>query len=93
MNHNDAYAPVMSSLFAGPGNQPAYEADYSNLRNELIYKINGPAAPGAKESAAMNWKHADEANNKVLNSILWRDRKGDIPMPEPQHSVFPETDK
>ena len=90
MNHNDAYAPVMSALFAGPGNQPAYDADYTNLRNELIYKINGPAAPGAKESAAMNWKHADEANNKVLNSILWRDQKGDIPMPKPQHNVFPE---
>ena len=41
----------------------------------------------------MNWRHADEANNKVLNSILWRDRKGVIPMPEPQHTVFPETDK
>jgi len=91
MNHNDAYAPVMSSLFAGKGEQAAFDADYSNLRNELIYKVNGPAAPGAKESAAMNWKHADEANNEVLNAILWRDRKGDVPMPEPQHTVFRET--
>ncbi|MDP9337524.1 MAG: phosphoesterase [Acidobacteriota bacterium] len=90
MNHNDAYAPVMSDLFTGPGNQPAFDADYTNLRNELIYEINGPAAPGAKESAAMNWRHADEANNKILNSILWRDRKGGLPIPEPQHTVFPE---
>jgi DNA-binding beta-propeller fold protein YncE len=89
MNHNDAYAPVMSGLFAGKGNQPPFQADYINFHNALIYKINGPAAPGAKESAAMNWKHADEANNTVLNSILWRDRKGDTPMPEPQHTVFP----
>jgi hypothetical protein len=81
----------MSALFAGSGNQPAYDADYTNLHNELIYKINGPAAPGAKESAAMNWKHADEADNQILNSILWRDRKGDIPVPEPRHTVFPET--
>jgi DNA-binding beta-propeller fold protein YncE len=89
MNHNDAYAPVMSPLFSGAGNQAPYEADYSNLRNQLIYKVNDAAAPGAKESAAMNWRHADEADNKLLNSILWRDRKGDIPMPQSQHTVFP----
>jgi hypothetical protein len=37
----------------------------------------------------MDWRHADEANNQVLNSILWHDRKGDIPMPPSQHTVFP----
>ena len=89
MNHNDAYAPVMSPLFSGAGNQAPFEADYSNLKNQLIYTVNDASAPGAKESAAMNFKHADEADNKLLNSILWRDRKGDIPMPESQHTVFP----
>ena len=89
MNHNDAYAPVMSPLFSGAGNQAPFEADYSNLKNQLIYTVNNASAPGAKESAAMNFKHADEADNKLLNSILWRDRKGDIPMPESQHTVFP----
>ena len=89
MNHNDAYAPIMSSLFSGDGSQPAFTADFSNLQNGLIYKINTRTAPGAKESAAMNWKHADEANNEVLNLILWRDRKGDVPMPPAQHNVFP----
>ncbi len=89
MNHNDAYAPVMSSLFSGTGNQPGFEADYSNLHNQLIFKTNDASAAGAKESAAMNWRHADEANNKLLNSILWRDRKGDAPMPASQHTVFP----
>jgi hypothetical protein len=89
MNHNDAYAPVMSSLFSGSGNQPAFEADYGNLHNELIYKTNAPTAAGAKESAGMNWRHADEADNRVLNSILWRDRKGDVPMPPSRHVLFP----
>jgi DNA-binding beta-propeller fold protein YncE len=89
MNHNDAYAPVMSQLFSGAGNQAPFEADYSNLQNQLIFKVNGASAAGAKESAAMNWRHADEADNKLLNSILWRDRKGDIPMPQSQHTVFP----
>ena len=89
MNHNDAYAPIMSSLFSGDGAQPAFTADFRNLQNGLIYKTNARTAPGAKESAAMDWKHADEANNEVLNLILWRDRKGDMPMPEARHTVFP----
>jgi hypothetical protein len=89
MNHNDAYAPIMSSLFSGPGTQQPFEADVTNLRNGLIFKSNAATAPGAKASAAMDWRHADEANNQVLNSILWHDRKGDIPMPPSQHTVFP----
>jgi hypothetical protein len=89
MNHNDAYAPIMSALFSGTGTQQPFQADYVNLHNGLIYKANAPTAIGAKASAAMNWRHADEANNEVLNSILWRDRKGDAPMPPSQHTVFP----
>jgi hypothetical protein len=88
MNHNDAYAPVMSSLFSGPASQPAFAADYSNLRNGLIFQTNAPSTVGSKESAAMNWHRADAIDNKLLNSILWRDRKGDIPMPPSQHAVF-----
>src|SRR3981081_2026297 len=89
MAHNDAYAPIMSALFSGPGTQQPFEADYTNLHNRLIFKSNAPTAAGAKASATMNWHHADEANNEVLNSILWRDRKGDVPMPPSQHTVFP----
>jgi hypothetical protein len=89
MNHNDAYSPIMSALFSGAGSQQPFEADFANLRNGLIFKSNAATAPGAKASAAMDWRHADEANNEVLNSILWRDRKGDIPIPPPQHTVFP----
>ena len=89
MNHNDAYAPIMSALFSGATTQQPFEADYTNLRNGLIFKSNAPTAAGAKASASMNWRHADEANNQVLNSILWRDRKGDVPMPPSQHTVFP----
>src|SRR6202040_2792217 len=33
MNQNDAYAPVMSPLFTGAGNQPAFKADYRNRDN------------------------------------------------------------
>ena len=89
MNHNDAYAPVMSSLFSGAGDQPVFEADTSNLQNGLIFQVNAATAVGAKDSAAMNWHRADAVDTKLLNAILWRDRKGDTPMPSPRHSVFP----
>jgi hypothetical protein len=88
MNNNDAYAPLMAPLFAGAGTQPAFKADYRNRDNGLIYEANGPNAPGAKESAKLNFSVADGADTNVLNAILWRDAKGKAPMPPPQHNVF-----
>jgi Lactonase, 7-bladed beta-propeller len=88
MNNNDAQAPVMAVDFSGPGNQPAFTADYQNQKNGLIYQMNSPKAPGARASARMDFIHADQANAADLNRILWRDRKGNIPMPKPRHVVF-----
>jgi hypothetical protein len=89
MNQNDAYAPVMAPLFSGAGNQPAFSADWRNRDNGLIYQINPGKAHGAEESEKMDFSRPDAANAKVLNAILWHDRKGDAPMPPPQHSMFP----
>ena len=89
MNNNDAYAPVMATLFKGPGNQPAFSADFRNRENDLIYQANPPKAPGAKQSAKLDFSVADAADSNVLNAILWRDAKGNIPMPAPKHTVFP----
>jgi DNA-binding beta-propeller fold protein YncE len=88
MNNNDAQAPVMTPEFSGPGNQPAFNADYRNLKDGLIYQKNSPRAPGAQASSRMDFVHADQANAQELNRILWRDRKGNIPMPKPRHVVF-----
>ncbi|HKT10412.1 MAG TPA: beta-propeller fold lactonase family protein [Terriglobia bacterium] len=88
MNNNDAQAPVMAPEFAGPGNQPPFTADYRNQKDGLIYQENSPHAPGARESARMDFVHADQANAQALNRILWRDRKGDVPLPKPRHVVF-----
>ena len=89
MNNNDAQAPVMAPLFTGSGDQPAFHADYRNRDNGIIYQANEKTAPGAKESAALNFSVADAADAATLNAILWRAAKGDIPMPEPRHSVIP----
>jgi DNA-binding beta-propeller fold protein YncE len=88
MNNNDAQAPVMAADFSGSGNQTAFTADYRNQKNGLLYQMNSPKAPGARESARMDFVHADQANAAELNRILWRDRKGNTPMPKPRHVVF-----
>jgi DNA-binding beta-propeller fold protein YncE len=81
MNNNDAFSPLISTLFTGPGDQPAYEADYSNRDNGLIYTANAKTAFGAKESMKMDFTHADRADAQKLNVILWKDAMGDAAVP------------
>ena len=89
MNQNDAYAPAMGPMFSGAGGQPAYKADYRNLKNGLIYETNKRDAAGAKESAKMDFSRPDAAGAAKLNKVLWRDQKGDAPVPTPKRTVFP----
>jgi hypothetical protein len=80
----------MGPLFSGPGNQAPFAADYQNLNNKLLYKMNLQNAPGAEESSQMDFSHADTANAQRLNLILWRDRKGALPMPSARHTNIPD---
>ena len=59
----------------------AYEADYRNRDNGLLYQANGPKGPGAKASSQMDFQHEDRADPRVLNVILWRDAMGNKPVP------------
>jgi hypothetical protein len=68
-------------LFTGPGDHPAYAADYVNRNNGLIYTANAKTAPGAKESMKMDFRHADRADAQKLNVILWKDAMGAAPVP------------
>jgi len=81
MNNNDAFASTISTLFTGPGDQPAYTADTSNRDNGLIYSANTKKAEGAQESMKMDFRHADHADPQKLNVILWKDAMGDAPVP------------
>jgi len=81
MDNNDAFSSLISTLFTGPGDQPAYAADYSNRDNNLIYTANAKTAPGAKESMKMDFRHADHADAQKLNVILWKDAMGDAAVP------------
>jgi YVTN family beta-propeller protein len=81
MNNNDALAPLLGSMFSGPGDQKPFAADWANRDNGLIYTANAPRAVGAKESAKMDFSHADRADAGKLNVILWRDAMGSKPVP------------
>jgi DNA-binding beta-propeller fold protein YncE len=91
MNNNDGWAEPMTELFAGTPSQPPFSADDRNLKNGLLYKMNSPNAPGAHASSRLDFSHADAANAATLNRILWRERKGNVPMPPAKHTVFPAT--
>jgi DNA-binding beta-propeller fold protein YncE len=81
MNNNDAFSSLVSSLFTGPGDQPAYSADYSNRDNGLIYAANPKGAVDAEDSKKMDFQHADQADTQKLNVILWKDVMGAKPVP------------
>jgi len=83
MNQNDTYAPAMGPMFSGAGNQPAFQADYRNLKNGMIYETNKRDAQGAAESVKMDFSRPDAAGAARLNQVLWRDQKGDAPLPSP----------
>jgi DNA-binding beta-propeller fold protein YncE len=86
MNLFDAHAPLIVALFSGPGTQPSFQVDDKNLRNGLIYKVNGKNSPGAKESSMMDFSKPDANDAKRLNAILWQDAKGSAPNPVTTHS-------
>jgi len=89
MNANDSRAAVMAPLFSGPGEQPAFTADYRNRDNGLIYQMN---TEEWEEGENLDFGRADAVDTALLNKFLWKDRKGDIPIPVPQHNVFPHPD-
>ena len=73
MNNNDAFSSLINTVFTGAGDQAAFTADYRNRDNGLIYMANAKTAAGAKESAKMDFRHADRADAQKLNVILWQD--------------------
>ncbi len=81
MTNNDAFAPLIKPLFTGAGDQPPFVADNVNRENKLIYQANTAQAPSARESSRMDFTHEDRADARKLNVILWRDARGDAPVP------------
>jgi hypothetical protein len=54
-----------------------------------ITEMNGPGAPGAAASAAMNFEEADLTPELELNEILWKSVRGaGSIMPPPRRTAF-----
>ena len=89
MNNNDAFSSLMAEEFSGPGDQAPFVADTTNRERGLLYEANplakaaaSPAAPrDAVASARMDFRHADRADARRLNLILWRDAMGQKAVP------------
>ena len=81
MNNNDAFSSLISTLFTGAGDQPAFMADTTNRDNGLIYTANKKNAVGARESLKMDFRHEDRAPAEKLNVLLWREAMGNKPVP------------
>jgi hypothetical protein len=47
----------------------------------MIYEVNSPHAPGARQSRKMDFRREDRADARLLNVILWRDAMGAKPLP------------
>jgi len=85
MNNNDGRAALMAPLFSGRGDQPAFDADRRNRGNKLIFQVN---AKDSEESRKLDFTHPDASDAGLLNRVLWKDRMGERPMPEPRRSLF-----
>jgi YVTN family beta-propeller protein len=85
MTQFDAAAPVIAAPFQQTPDARPYIAEKARVDLEEINKAD---APGAKESGKMNFADADDVDEDLLNRILWRDIKGDAPMPAPVRSYF-----
>ena len=81
MNNNDALSSMIGTLFTGKGDQGAFDADFKNRDNGLIYTANVRTAPGAKASSRMDFQHEDHADPQKLNVILWQDAMGNKAVP------------
>ena len=82
MNNNDALSSMISTLFTGQGDQGAFDADFKNRDNGLIYTANvTDALRVRRRSSKMDFQHADHADPQKLNVILWQDAMGDKAVP------------
>ena len=85
MTQFDAAAPVIAAPFQQTPDAAPYTLEKARVDLE---ETNAPTAPGAKESGKMNFADADDVDEDLLNRILWRNIKGDAPMPAPVRSYF-----
>jgi YVTN family beta-propeller protein len=86
MTQYDAGAtPLYNAFMAQPDTRP-----YAVLAARYpLDERNEPGAPGAAESAAMDFRGPDRAPDLLLNEVIWKSVKGaQAVMPPPRHAAF-----
>ncbi len=84
MTHFDAGARAIVAPFQQTADTSPYTLEKPRIS---LTDRNPPNAPGAKESAKMDFAEADDIDEDKLNDILWRAIRKDAP-PPPTRSYF-----
>ncbi|MFI5336487.1 MAG: bifunctional YncE family protein/alkaline phosphatase family protein, partial [Opitutales bacterium] len=86
MSQYDAAAQPMFAAFQAQPDLTPYTARPAGVD---VNACNPAKAWGAKDSALMDFREADRADDIVLNEIIWRSVRGaDQPMPAPIRAAF-----
>jgi DNA-binding beta-propeller fold protein YncE len=85
MSQYDAAATPLFNAFVGTPNLAAYQRLTPRVSMD---EKNLASAFGALESLAMNFVDEDRTPEVLLNEIIWRSVRPDVPMPPPRRSVF-----
>lgn len=86
MSQFDAAAAPMYAAFTDQPDLRPYTVRPAQVE---LNERNRPLAWGARESMEMNLAEADQADDILLNEIIWRSVKGDeVPMPAPVRAAF-----
>jgi Phosphoesterase family len=84
MTHFDAGARPMASVFQSTPQPAAYTAERPRIP---LDQRNPAIGPGARASARMNFREADQIDDDELNDVLWRAIRNEPP-PPPVRSYF-----
>jgi Phosphoesterase family len=87
----DAYATPMTASFTSTADTTSYTAIKPTQNMQEVNPVNAPLAAA---SAAQDLTKEDRIDMAVANQATWASVKGaDVPMPPPQHNVFPAPDQ
>ena len=86
MTQLDLSAPAMRDCFAAAANLTPFLARPAQVpldeMNPPLSKLKGTALKWARKSIALSFDKEDEADDDVLNRIIWHSMRGSRPYPE-----------
>jgi Uncharacterized conserved protein len=77
MSQFDHYGRPLRGIFASEPDMAPYDV----IKPSVDLEEKNPPSEAAKQSATLDFSHADAADDDTLNRILWRVIKGEVPYP------------